>query len=260
MITMRIQLQRRDEISPGCGNDHRAGRITVTPPRRHPSCRRRDQVHIREWPSRDPVAERGGLNLLAFAGNELVNMVDNLRLKLSKDGGAKAINDELSSLQAACDKRRGFFHCCSKKHCNQEAAQLVQLLADAWKRNYGSGPHDDNAPGSDTVGGYFCWDWATIFQNAASSTKFKCFSFEIGMAVTAATPQGTPVHYYLEVYACKRHKDKFRISFDDGFYGGDPYHTGPFPPPGGPYDDTNPPWPVPPGRGAPFTPAPTSAP
>ncbi len=66
---MRIQLQRRDEISPGCGNAHRAGRITVTPPRRHPSCRRRDQVRVGDWPSRDPIEEEGGLNLYGFVQN-----------------------------------------------------------------------------------------------------------------------------------------------------------------------------------------------
>jgi len=177
------------------------------------------------WLTRDPIGERGGINLLAFTGNDLINMADNLGLKLSKEGGAKAINDGLSSVQAACDKGCGLFHCCSKKKCREEAAKLIQLLADAWTRNYGSGPHNDNPPPPDTsasVGGYLCWDWAAIFQDTASSTKFKCFSFEIGMAVGADTPKGTQVHYYLEVYACKRHSDTYRISVDDGFYDGYP--------------------------------------
>ncbi len=75
---MRIQLHRRDEISPGCGNAHRAGRITVTSRRRHPSCRRRDQVRIGDWPSRDPIEERGGLNIYGFLRNDSISRINPL--------------------------------------------------------------------------------------------------------------------------------------------------------------------------------------
>lgn len=47
----------------------RTRRITPTtlPPR--PACRRSDGRLIRVWPSRDPIGERGGLNLYGFVGN-----------------------------------------------------------------------------------------------------------------------------------------------------------------------------------------------
>ncbi len=78
---MRIQLQRRDEINPGCGNAHRAGRITVTPPRHHPSCRRHDQVRVRDWPTQDPIGEKGGKNLYGFNANDAANKFDLFGLK-----------------------------------------------------------------------------------------------------------------------------------------------------------------------------------
>jgi len=79
---MQLQLQRRDEISPGRGNDHRAGRITVTPPHRHPSCRRRGDPFVREWLSRDPSEEQGGVNLYGFVVNNPVNEYDILGLSI----------------------------------------------------------------------------------------------------------------------------------------------------------------------------------
>jgi len=206
------------------------------------------------WLNSDPYGEAGGLNLMDFVADDPINVIDYLGLKLTKDGGAQEILGGLANLQAACDKGCGFFHCCTKKHCKEEAAQLVQLLADAWTRNYGNGPYNDNAPGSDTVGGYFCWDWAGIFNNAVASTKFKCFSFTIGMAAAPTVGDGTPVHYYLQIYACKRKKDGFTVSFDDGFYDGSPVHSGPFVPPGGNYKPAPPLWP--PQRPSPFRPAP----
>ncbi len=75
---MQLQLHRRDEISPGCGNAHRAGRITVTPHRRHPFCRRPDGRFAREWLNRDPIGERGSRNLYEFAANDGVNHYDKL--------------------------------------------------------------------------------------------------------------------------------------------------------------------------------------
>ena len=32
------------------------------------------------WPSRDPIEERGGVNLYAFVGNDGINRIDELRL------------------------------------------------------------------------------------------------------------------------------------------------------------------------------------
>ncbi len=91
---MRIQLQRRDEISPGCGNACRIRRITPTPHRRHPSCRRPDHVLVGEWPNRDPIGDRPRrsyskrwlreqANLYHFTFNDPVNRQDVLGLAVN---------------------------------------------------------------------------------------------------------------------------------------------------------------------------------
>jgi hypothetical protein len=90
-------------------------------------------------------------------------------------------------------------------------------MVNAWNRNHGKGPHQDNP---DHVGGFLCWDWARIFQDAARAMQWDCFEHQIGMATKTgfALPDGSiPVHYYLEVYACRRKLAEFQVSFDDGF-------------------------------------------
>ncbi len=76
-MTARIQRQRRDEISPGCGNVRRsASPIMPTPHRRHPSCRRRDDPFVRDWPNIDPMGEFADRNLYRFVYNNPVNFLD----------------------------------------------------------------------------------------------------------------------------------------------------------------------------------------
>jgi RHS repeat-associated protein len=201
------------------------------------------------WLNRDPLGERGGLNLYGMVGNDPVDTVDYLGLKkLSKSDGVAALQAGLSMLEAACDKgckKRflGIFKrtCCTPRVCKKEAKQIIQSLIEAWERNYGNGPYDDSAPGSDTVGGYFCWDWSHIFENALANFKPDCVSFEQGMAAAPATAQGTPVHWYLMVHACKKEKAECRVNFDDGYFDGqNSSHPGTFPDPTSPYQPTPP--------------------
>jgi len=201
------------------------------------------------WLSRDPVEENGGNNLYGMLRNDPIDFIDILGLKkLNKEEGDAAIRKGLAMLGSACDSAC-VKSCCGPKGCKKEAQTLVDLLVAAWKSNWGKGPGNDNAKDSDTVGGYFCWDWARIFQDAAAARKFNCISFTYGMAVKDVPPDAhgkVPVHYYLKVYACKRVSDAYRVSFDDGFFDGqNSAHSGAFPSAGSSYKDTNPPWPFP---------------
>jgi hypothetical protein len=64
-----------------------------------------------------------------------------------------------------------------------------------------------------------------------------------------------PVHYYLEIYACKRIDEKNKFTVDDGFWTGGTTHSGPFITGDDLYKPYIPLWPFP-GYKPPFIPAP----
>jgi hypothetical protein len=100
-----------------------------------------------------------------------------------------------------------------------------------------------------------CWDWARIFEDAAKNISFKCFHYEIGGAVKEGY-KGPPLHYYLQVFGCKRKLVEFQVSFDDGFLDGqNMVHAGPFPDKDSEFKDRNPIPPMP-APISPFTPTP----
>ena len=65
-----------------------------------PSEYRYDTPHIALWPSRDPIGERGGLNLYAFVGNNGVNWIDILGLR-PFDTAREAFDAAASAAQKA---------------------------------------------------------------------------------------------------------------------------------------------------------------
>jgi hypothetical protein len=69
LMTMQLQLQRHGGERTGCRIARRVGRTTPTTPLRRHSCRRSGHPRVARWPSRDPIGESGGWNILAFVGN-----------------------------------------------------------------------------------------------------------------------------------------------------------------------------------------------
>jgi RHS repeat-associated protein len=53
------------------------------------------------WPSRDPIAERGGVNLYGFVGNDGVNRWDVLGLQSYNSPGGAAVLADLAAAEAA---------------------------------------------------------------------------------------------------------------------------------------------------------------
>lgn len=195
--------------------------------------------------NRDPIEENDGPNTMAFVGNDPIDFVDPLGLrKLTSEEGARAIRAGIPMLERACRRGCGKGACCAPKGCIQEARDYVELAAQAWIRNWGRGPMNDSLPGSDTVGGYYCWDWERIFADVALSRDFNCLAFHHGMAKGPPTTGGNfRVHWYLKVYACQRIEDTYRVSFDDGFLDGrNAAHRGKFPPRGSPFEEQAQPW------------------
>jgi hypothetical protein len=124
--------------------------------------------------------------------------------------GIMSLRDGLDKLQAACES------CalpggCSPEQCKREAVDITFRLITAWQNNYGQGCHGS---GRDPVGGHFCWDWSTIFDDAVRSGSYSCFKSIEGAATEDA---GDYVHFFTIVYLQPR-EEACSVIFDDGYF------------------------------------------
>lgn len=71
-MTMPIQLQRLRKGRAGCSKE----RSTPTTLPGRPSCRRSADLFVGDWINRDPIGERGGINLYRAIGNDPVGNTD----------------------------------------------------------------------------------------------------------------------------------------------------------------------------------------
>ena len=188
--------------------------------------------------SRDPLGYVDGMSLYAGYFAQLF-AVDPSGLKANKQAGAKAIKNSLAQLIEECK-------CCVDKskvdQCKKEAKSIVDALAKMWTKHWGKGPGNDKAKKSDTVGGYFCWDWANAFQDAAESVNFTIWKNSFQKFKKKTVKGKTSVHYaVLITIANPKGKDCDGFSYDDGFFDSSLVHgkackkNDPWPKPNSPY-------------------------
>ena len=169
--------------------------------------------------------------------------------------GRQSLESARDVLKKACERGCvGEGTSCTVAECKAEADKIVDALLQAWDDYYGFGPHRDGR-GSPSVGGYMCWDWAQIFEQAIDSLNPKCFTTELGLATKRnARPDAAdrvPVHLWVKVFACDQRNDECKTSIDDGYLrDGVMVHPSPFPPAPGPFnpweETTIDGWPIPP--------------
>jgi uncharacterized protein RhaS with RHS repeats len=118
---------------------------------------------VARWLSRDPIGENGGLNLYAYVGNDPINAVDPLGLKIVWDTGG----NNTANLQAAIN------------YLNRSpaAAAIIQQLQhspDTYKININSVQHDSfSDPGLNGHGGNIYWDPnAAVYSNNDQNNSF----------------------------------------------------------------------------------------
>jgi RHS repeat-associated protein len=117
--------------------------------------------------------------------------------KVSYQQGLDGLDNIGPMLANMCSK------CCNGRYCDciGDAAKIRDALKDTWTKNYGYGPKGPNqGAGDDTVGGYFCDDWANMFQSALTKLMLNsgCMSFHRMAAFQPPIPGG-PMHAWVRI-------------------------------------------------------------
>jgi RHS repeat-associated protein len=143
------------------------------------------------WPSRDPIGERGGMNLYDFVVNNGVNKIDYLGLTADRDSlneaQKKTVAAKLSEkCNDKCLKRCGS---CTKDKCKKEARRIAEVYVDRVEAIRRPDIPDVN----DRHCGWLCYQWAGLVLRQFRKEKFECWRvFRVGNA------GGTKLsHHYL---------------------------------------------------------------
>ena len=169
--------------------------------------------------------------------------------------GLASINAGLKLLEAACEKCCGDgtgkpcggsvqarkMAACDKEKCKADAKKAVDAMGAAWSLNYALGKYPDlpargkHPARTEPVAGYWCYDWADIFDDALSKARLDCLTFEKGEARAPNDAFGnTPVHWYVKIFACGKDLSEngdysCQVVFDDGYFKDGNSHAGQFP-------------------------------
>ena len=106
------------------------------------------------WPSRDPIGERGGLNLYGFVGNGGSNAVDVLGLATSIVGGHPSTTGDTPLTTDG-----EYISCCDRKEVNKKIAEMSHRAAILTEIDYLLIPAEIRAKGKSTgreYGGRIC--------------------------------------------------------------------------------------------------------
>lgn len=168
------------------------------------------------WPSKDPIAEKGGLNLYAFVGNEAVGVYDLLGLaKPSLEEGSEDLKGLVDILQKQCE-------CClegaEEEKCKREAADITRKIWWIWINHYGK---SDPTSNPDAVGGHMCYTWARSFGDVVVDGGYQFF--DMRNRVFQAKGEGGGIHMAIQIFVkpCTPEVGKDcgeGPSVDDGFF------------------------------------------
>jgi hypothetical protein len=91
---------------------------------------------IGRWPSRDPIGERGGVNLYDFVGNDGVGKIDVLgRLIIPNPAAVDVINNFLKGWKCECDVIGDCFNQFKLFGCNPKCSGEVMGFGDGVSRH-----------------------------------------------------------------------------------------------------------------------------
>jgi len=198
------------------------------------------------WPSRDPIDERGGVNLYAYVGNnsifridflgayydfedggrELVGPPAPLKPPASKQDGINRLVHLESDLATLCDKCANGCTEEVKNKCKSEAKRIARNIRNVWNSNYGRG----NSESDSNCGDYLCYEWAEAYviaqRRMSPLVDLKYWSsIAKGRMEVEGTRHGY-VHFWAEYSAYGKNEDKCTLQIDDGFIDGYLSHSG----------------------------------
>ena len=156
------------------------------------------------WPSRDPIGERGGINLYAILSNNCLSRVDLLgrdpappaanTFKVKRAGEAE-ITKVADSMKKVCAQEKCRDRCkCSKEDCEKEAQEIARLYIDAFNATVKDEPNLLHRHG-----GALCYEWAEAVQKGVAKAKSKCWTASwVGIAtVDLAKPEFSRNHNFI---------------------------------------------------------------
>ena len=177
------------------------------------------------WTSRDPIGERGGINLYAYVSNNALSIIDALGHEGIKNGKWEDVFRTFQLMKKKCDK------CCKcapdKALCKKEAQRIADNIRKAVKYNSGRA----QCTGKHQVEGYLCWDWSKAFEDAVKCAKTKKWSVEqVKFDCQSQDPNKEfLVHFFIRLRACGKTDDNCVVMIDDGFFSDGTYHVPPWP-------------------------------
>ena len=151
-------------------------------------------------PSKDPIGYVGGLNIYAYVLLRPLHTLDPLGLippdhtDPRKDphsrwpyvpggplGPKTPPQDPFRSLPGTLDAMCA--NCCDSQYCEcaGDGNAMRKILDDVWRKHWGNGPlYPNKGAGDDSVGGYYCTEWANFFHDSLSFTSWDstCFAFD----------------------------------------------------------------------------------
>jgi hypothetical protein len=148
IISPNVQNPRRSNDFDGPRRDRsKMAALRPQPPNcrptreKHPGTRNYGAVHVSYWPSRDPIGERGGINLYGMVGNNAVSRWDYLGLvkigtgKPYDEVAVEALAEALRLSEAALKKDNKGLEYCGSVCCKVGKYKATGPFPGRWRRN-----------------------------------------------------------------------------------------------------------------------------
>ena len=169
---------------------------------------------IPQWPSRDPIEERGGLNLYGFISNDGAGRSDflgreeqkhTIPKELTEADYQKLKDDGTKLLQGLCENKKCLGECgCTKETCQKEAKSIAEMAIKAYRiaanhpKGWGSIPGNSNNAG-EIHRGWVCYQWQQMMFRALFQLHTKCFKLSGGAAGQEIDGDMNWVHNWVDI-------------------------------------------------------------
>jgi RHS repeat-associated protein len=154
------------------------------------------------WPSRDPIGEKGGMNLYGFVGNDGLDKWDFLGREPAQDKHVpapdeatqkKEADDIGNKLGGLCSNEKCLDRCskCTVDDCKKEAKVIAEAYVKrvyALRKGTPRPPHD---PTSDIQFGWLCYEWTGLTMRAFEGLDLKCWKIT-WVGAYGNVPHGNP--------------------------------------------------------------------